>query len=469
MPDIQGLNDSSLPKPTDAGQDIWEQLDVVVASGDAEAARQFLKGLPPGEFPRIITQLSLAEQQELLTLLRDEDAAELIATLPEIQAAQLLSAMSAEKAAHIVDEMYSSEQVGLLDQLSEEQSKAILDEMKPEEAQNVRFLAKYENDCAGGLMITELLAFNEGLTVDDVISDLRANAERYAEYNVQYIYVLTEDRRLAGVLRLRDLLLARPKRTIAKIMIDNPTRVPDTTSLQELQLLFDGRPFFGLPVVDAEDRLVGVVRRADIERASEELAGRTFLQFAGILGGEELRSLPLKTRCARRLSWLSLNILLNVVAASVIAFYEETLSAVIALAVFLPIVSDMSGCSGNQSVAVSTRELVLGVINPSDFWYVFRKEFTLGLINGIVLGLLLGTVAYFWKGIPALGLVVGGALAANTLVAVCLGALIPMILKGFKMDPALASGAILTTLTDMCGFFLVLSLAQLMLPWLVPI
>ncbi len=317
-------------------------------------------------------------------------------------------------------------------------------------------------------MITELLAFDENLTVDDVITDLRTNAEKYAEYNVQYIYVLTENRQLHGVLRLRDLLLAKPKRTISRIMIDNPTRVPDSTSLQELQLLFDSRPFFGLPVVDPNNRLVGVVRRADIEKASEQQAGRTFLRFAGILGGEELRSLPLKTRCARRLSWLSLNILLNVVAASVIAFYEETLAAVIALAVFLPIVSDMSGCSGNQAVAVSTRELVLGVIKPSDFFYVFRKEFTLGLINGIVLGILLGAVAYIWKGTPALGLVVGGALAANTLIAVCLGALIPLILKGFKMDPALASGAILTTLTDMCGFFLVLSLAQLMLPWLIP-
>ena len=468
MPEIQGLEDSAQNSDIDPELDAWEQLEAIVAKGDADAVRTFINNLPPGESSRLITQMSEDEQQELLSILRDEDAAELLGSLPEIQAAQLLSSLPADQAAHIFDEMYSGDQVGLLDQLSEQQSNAILEEMKPEEAENVRFLAKYEYDTAGGLMITELLAFDGKLTVDDVISDLRTNAEKYAEYNVQYIYVLKEDRQLHGVLRLRDLLLARPKHTISRIMIDNPTRVSDSTSLQELQLLFDSRPFFGLPVVDAENRLVGVIRRADVEKASEEEAGRTFLQFAGILGGEELRSLPLKIRCARRLSWLSLNILLNVVAASVIAFYEETLAAVIALAVFLPIVSDMSGCSGNQSVAVSTRELVLGVIKPSDFWYVFRKEFTLGLINGIVLGILLGSVAWVWKGTPTLGLVVGGALAANTLVAVCLGAMIPMILKGFKMDPALASGAILTTLTDMCGFFLVLSLAQLMLPWLVP-
>lgn len=448
--------------------DAWEQLEQVVASGDADAAHEYLNALPPGETARVITQLSEVEQQELLAVLHDEDAADLMIALPEIQAAQLLAVLPPEQAARIVDEMYSGDQVDLLDQLTEEQSRAILQEMKPEEARNVRFLAQYDSDCAGGLMITELLAFEENQTVDDLLKDVRGNAEHYAEYNVQYIYVVTKDRELRGVLRLRDLLLAPPNKTLARLMIGNPISVPDSQGLQELQQMFNSRPLYGLPVVDRAGRLIGVVRQEDVKRASEEQAGRTFLQFAGILGGEELRSLPFKVRCARRLSWLSINIVLNVVAASVIAAYEETLASVIALAVFLPIVSDMSGCSGNQAVAVSTRELVLGVIRPSDFWYVFSKEFAVGLLNGVVLGILLGTIAFVWKGNPALGLVVGGALAANTLFAVCLGALIPLLLKALKLDPALASAPILTTLTDMCGFFLVLSLAQSMLPWLVP-
>lgn len=449
-------------------KDAWEQLEQIVEAGDPDAAHEYLKALPPGEPSRVITQLSESEQHDFLTLLHDEDAAELMESLPELQAAQLLATLPPEHAAHIFDEMQSGEQVDILDQLSDEQSEAILEEMKPEEAQNVRFLSQYDHHTAGGLMITELLSYEQSQTVDDLITDLRRNTEKYAEYNVQYIYVLDNSQSLIGVLRLRDLLLAPPQRPISRLMIENPICVPDSTTLEDLQHVFDRRPLFGIPVVDSDRRLVGVVRRSDVEKASEEQAGRTFLRFAGILGGEELRSLPLKTRCARRLSWLSINIVLNVLAASVIAMYEDTLSAVIALAVFLPIVSDMSGCSGNQAVAVSTRELVLGVIRPSDFLYVFRKEFALGLFNGIALGVLLGAVALVWKGTPALGLVVGGALAANTLIAVCLGALIPLLLKGFKLDPALASGPILTTLTDMCGFFLVLSFAQLMLPWLLP-
>lgn len=446
--------------------DLWSRLEQIVSDGDSDAAHGFIRALPPGEGSRLVAQLSTDEQKAFVSILTTEDAADLMEALPELQAAQLLAELPAPQAAQIFDEIESNQQVDLLDQLSEKQSEAILEEMAPEEAENVRFLAQYDSDCAGGLMITEFLAFPESSTVDDLLKDLRSNAEEYAEYNVQYIYVVDDEHRLIGVLRLRDLLLAKPGRKIASMMIADPVNVADDTGLEDLQHIFDSRPLFGLPVVNADGAIVGVVRRGDIEEASEEQAGRTFLKFAGILGGEELRSLPLRIRCARRLSWLSINIVLNILAASVISLYEETLSAVIALAVFLPMVSDMSGCSGNQAVAVSTRELVLGVIRPADFWHVFRKEFGLGLINGIALGILLGLVAWIWKDIPALGLVVGGALAMNTLIAVVLGALIPLFMKGLKLDPALASGPILTTLTDMCGFFLVLSFAKAMLPWL---
>jgi magnesium transporter len=150
----------------------------------------------------------------------------------------------------------------------------------------------------------------------------------------------------------------------------------------------------------------------------------------------------------------------------VIVYFESTLAQLIALAAFLPIISDMSGCSGNQAVAVSMRELSLGVIKPSDFYYVWRKEAIVGLINGTVLGMLIAGVAWAWQGNPWLGLVVGLALAINTLIAVSIGGTVPVMLKAFNVDPAVASGPILTTVTDMCGFFLLLGTASLMLPLL---
>jgi len=147
--------------------------------------------------------------------------------------------------------------------------------------------------------------------------------------------------------------------------------------------------------------------------------------------------------------------------------HQDTLQAVIALAVFLPIISDMSGCSGNQAVAVSMRELSLDLVSPKEFSRVFIKESSVGLINGACLGILIGCLAWIWKGNAVLGLVVGSALALNTVVAVCVGGLVPLALKACRQDPALASGPILTTVTDMCGFMLILGLASLCLPYLV--
>jgi magnesium transporter len=241
--------------------------------------------------------------------------------------------------------------------------------------------------------------------------------------------------------------------------------VPDNASLDDLHTMFDRHPYLGLPVVSAAGRLVGVVLRRDVTEALSQRSQRDYHRSQGIVK-EELRTMPVWTRSRRRLAWLSVNILLNVMAASVIAWYQDTLQQVIALAVFLPIISDMSGCSGNQAVAVSMRELTLGLIKPTELMRVWGKELLVGGINGAALGTLIAVVACLWKGNPFLGLVVGVALCLNTMVAVSIGGLLPLVMRLLGTDPALASGPVLTTITDMCGFFLVLSLAAALLPWL---
>lgn len=220
-------------------------------------------------------------------------------------------------------------------------------------------------------------------------------------------------------------------------------------------------------MVGEKNELLGLVLRKDVREAETERSNMELLETQGIVGGEELRTMPVWLRSKRRLSWLSVNIILNIIAASVIAFYQDTLEEVIALAVFLPVISDMSGCSGNQAVAVSLRELSLGVVKPYELARVLWQEVKVGLINGVVLGILIGVAAYLYKGNVYLGLVVGGALAINTVVAVSIGGTIPLFLKKMNTDPALASGPILTTVTDMLGFFLALTFAGLALNYLV--
>ncbi|MDA0839796.1 MAG: magnesium transporter [Planctomycetota bacterium] len=448
-------------------QEPWERIEEILeeTSGTSAELRDFLDELAPGETARALSRLDEGAQTEVLTALEPEHAAEIIEEMSDAQAADLLEDLSPQQAATIVDELPSNEQADILNELDKADAQAILEHMTPQDAEDARALMQYPEDSAGGIMITEFLAFDAGLTVEDVLQDLRQNSENYSDYAIQYAYV-TEKDRLAGVLPLRDLLLSRPRRVLRDLMIAEPLFFRAETPLDELRYFFGEHAFLGVPTVDMDAHLIGVVLRSDVEEAAAEEANENFLKVSGI-GNEELRSMPLLTRSRGRLSWLSINIVLNILAASVIAFFQDTLQEVIALAVFLPIISDMSGCSGNQAVAVSMRELTLGLVKPYEFLRVFLKEVSIGIINGASLGILIGIVAFIWKGNAWLSLVIGSAMMLNTILAVCLGGVIPLVLKSFNSDPALASGPILTTVTDMFGFFFVLGFASLMLPRLV--
>lgn len=449
----------------DASQRPWEELQEIIAGGDPDRLEAFFKSLPAGESARAISRLEDEDQTQLMQLLSPETAAELIEEVPDVQAAELIERLPPDDAAAIFNELESDHQADLLGDLSRGDAEAILAAMDPEEASQARQLVGYAPDTAGGLMITEFLQYTDGQSVEDVLNDLRANAEEYADYDVQYAFVVAAGSGvLTGVLRLRDLLLARGKRPIAELMIRQPHAVRLDDSLDLLAQFFDRYHFFGVPVVDSGERLVGVIRKSDVEEALAGRADTNAMRLQGIISGEELRTMPLWTRSKGRLIWLLVNALLNLIAVSVIAAYEETLAAVIALAVFLPLISGLGGNAGVQAIAVSIRELSLGLLKPHELMWVALKEASVGVINGGVLGLTVGLASWAWQQNPWLGLVVGGAMALNTLFAVIVGGMMPLILKRFNCDPALAAGPVLTTLTDMIGFLLVLSSATAILP-----
>ena len=440
-----------------------ETLIEVVRTEDPLQINAFLGDLKPGDEARALAQLDKVQQQRLLEILGPEKSAELLVKITGRGVVSVIEQMPLKQAADIFDEMPSRQQVDILRRLKEKDAAQIIGAFAAPRAEKLRELIAYPEDTAGGLMIPEYLAFSRGMTVRDVLDDLREHGEVYSDYAIQYAYVVSEAGRLLGVLRLRDLLLAPKSKPLMDIMIKDPQKVRVDTTLKDLKEFFKQVNYLGVPVVDSEDRLLGVVLAAVVREAVNKRSNQIFLQFSGIVGGEEFRTMPLFKRSSRRLSWLSINIVLNIVAASVIALYQDTLEKAIVLAVFLPIISDMSGCSGNQAVAVSIRELSLGLVRPKELLRVLSKESSIGIINGVVLGLLLGGVAFLWKGNPYLGLVVGVSLAANTLLAVSFGGMIPLILRRVGADPALASGPLLTTITDMCGFFFVLSFASALL------
>jgi magnesium transporter len=442
-----------------------EQLESMIDQSAEQAIERLLHSLAGTEIARAISQLPREKQNQLLEVLQPAEAADVVEQLSDTQAAQIVGRLQPETAAAIVHELPSNEQADLVGDLSTGKAAAILAHLESDEALQLKHLVQYPGNVAGGLMITEMLVYPEHWTVAGLLDDFRQKADYYRDFQVQYAFVINSRKELVGVLRLRDLLLAKSDQTVGQLMLDKPISVNEWASLDELKQVFDEHHFLGVPVNATNGRLLGLVTRVAVEEAIGQRADQDYLKTQGIVR-EELRSMPTLTRSRRRLAWLSINIVLNIMAASVIAIYQETLTQVIALAVFLPIISDMSGCSGNQAIAVSMRELSLGLARPTDVFRVWLKEITVGLIVGMSLGALIAVVAIAWQGNFVLGLVVGAALSINTLISVSIGGTLPLLMKRFKMDPALASGPVLTTVTDMCGFLLVLSLASAMLPWL---
>jgi magnesium transporter len=443
------------PEKTTHRDDIRGLLD----TSDSVALEAYLNSLNSSESIHAVFNLTEDEQRQLLSLVSAELAAELIEEMPGWHAADLIVDMPASLVAPIVEEMASDQRVDVLAELDKDDAEAILDHLEEEDALEIRELSAYPSDVAGGLMMTEYATYPMAASVREVLEDLTSREGDYEFLTVHYIYVVVRKHKLKGVIRIRDLVFADQSVTVGKLAKPALTVSADAT-LSELEDFFDEHDIAAVPVVDAKDNLLGIVRRRAVLEALTERAEADHLKVAGIVGGDELRSMPVLLRSRRRLGWLSANIGLNIIAASVIALHEDTLSAVIALAVFLPIVSDMSGCSGNQAVAVSMRELTLGAALPRDVWRVLRKEAIVGIINGAALGVLLGFAAWAWKGNIMLGAVVGIALAVNTVIAVSIGGTVPLILKRFNLDPAVASGPLLTTITDMCGFLLVLGIAS---------
>ena len=444
---------------------VWDELRDLATQGDIQRLEAFVDSLAPSEALRAMFRLDPDAREQVLTTLSPGEAADLIEDIPDEHAADIIEQLPPTEAAAILSEMDSADKADVLGEMEQSGAEAILAEMPPEEARDARRLMRYEDDQAGGLMKTEILAYEESGTAGEVLEDLSAAADQGNEIRAKEIYVVSRWRRLIGVVPLNDIALSRRSTPLAEIVVPS-SYVTDETDLDELAQFFEGNDASSVPVINRHARLIGMVTREAVAEAVNERTEEDLRKLQGIVGGDEIRSMPLIVRVRRRLSWLSVNIILNIIAASVIALYESTLSAVIALAVFLPIISDMSGCTGNQAVAVSMRELSLGIVKPYEVFRVWLKEASVGLVNGLSLGILLGFAAWLWKGNLYLCLVVGGALALNSMIAVSIGGCVPLLLKRMGIDPAVASGPILTTVTDLCGFFIVLSFATAILPLL---
>ncbi|WFB37528.1 magnesium transporter [Kiritimatiellota bacterium B12222] len=447
---------------------IDDDLKALLVARDATGVANFMRSLPPSDTSITVTNLSEEYQDLFWTLLiaGDSDlAADLAEHFPDDYAEDLVEDLDSDSAAKLLDHFDSDEQYEILSRLDEEQSEEILGKMTAIEALDVERRLKYERDEAGGIMMTEILVYPESVTRQNIVNDLRDNYEKHRSYEQRYIFNVDAEGKLTGTIPMRKLVYAPLDWEQDDLYGKCVQAVEATTDLDDLRSTFDRVDHSVVPVVDEAGVLLGAVTRAAVQEAIAKRQEEQMMQFGGLISGEELRIMPFTSRCLKRLAFLMPSILLSYLAVGVIAIYEPVIKEISVLAVFLPMVANLSGAAGNQAVAVSIRELTLGLIDKRHLTRVLGKEVLIGLVNGLTIGGVLAGITYLMRPDQTylLPMVVGVAYACSSVIAVCVGGCLPLLLKRIDIDPAMLSSPMLTTLTDMASFFLVLSLASVIL------
>ena len=435
-----------------------EQVRAALAAGRWDQAVGLVEALRPPDQADLFSDLPPTEQDELLPRLDLEDSADILEELDEEEAAEIATRLAPQDLAAIVNEMEPDEAADLLGDIPPEQASEVLAAMtEPEE---VRPLLVHADDTAGGLMTSAPFVLHRGMTASDAIAYLRGIAPDAKDfYN---LYVVDEYMHLVGVVSLRQLIIAPPSASLQTIMDPDVVQVTADADQEEAARLMARYDLMAMPVIDSAGRLVGRITHDDLVQVLEEEATEDIYRLGGV-PEEHPTDVPLPAALRTRLPWLVVNLGTAMVSAVILSLFESTIARIAALAAFFPIVAGVSGSAGTQTLTVTVRGLALGEIDPRDGLRTLVREFLIGSINGLTVGILIAIVATVWKGTPMLGLVVGLATLLNLIGAAIAGVLVPLGMQVAKVDPALASPILVTTITDTLGYFVYLGLATLVL------
>ena len=425
--------------------------------------KEFL-GLHPADLADRLQRLSLEEAQRLLPDLPAPLAASALGELEHEHQQELLKALPAEKLAPLLSALPPNIVADLVPALPPLARRTTLDALPAEQRERVQTLLRYAPDTAGGLMSDRFIALRDDMTVEQARELLRAHATEDRTDDIAYLYVTDTNRRLVGIVGLRDLVFRGSERHIGQIMNADVKFVRVTDDQETVARQFEHYHYLGLPVIDSEGRLVGLVRASDALEVAQAEATEDMQLMVG-LSGEERALTPWQTAVRHRLPWLYLNLATAFLAAMVVGIFESTIARWTALAVFLPVIAGQGGNAGMQTITVIVRDLALGEISAGDGRRALFKEIMLGLVNGLAVGVVVGLIGWWWKGSLALGLVAFAALVLTQLSAAFAGVTIPFSLRALRVDPALASSIFVTTVTDVAGFFFFLGLGLLAMRW----
>ncbi len=438
-----------------------EMRDLVEQLQGGEASPQLvarLADLHPADQADVLEELTAEEGAELVRALPPEEGAELLEYMEDEETAAIAEQIPAAELAAILDEMALDKAADLLGDLSPAQQAALLPQMEEEAA--LRSLLAYPDETAGGLMVPIAFHLKATMSAATVLEVLR-RAEPDPEL-IYYLFVEDEARRLVGVVSLRRLVIATPETSVREIMDSSVQAVNALTDQEECALLLQQYGLLALPVVDEQNRFLGVITVDDLVDVAVDEANEDTMLLGGLPGdtdafdtfGESLRS---------RLPWLYVNLVTAFLAASVVSLFEETIARFAVLAVFQGIVAGQGGNAGTQTLTLMVRGLATGNLALQDARLLLRREALLGLTQGLAVAMVVVLVALLWKGDPRIALILGVAMVGNMTIANIAGVSIPLLLERLGVDPAVSSGVFVTTVTDICGFFFFLGLATWLL------
>ncbi|RFA37089.1 magnesium transporter [Virgibacillus dokdonensis] len=443
----------------------WKKLQQQLKRENMEGFRNEFLDMHSYDQAMFFIEQKKSIRLQIYTYLSPEEIADIMESIDEEeQTRELISEMDPRFASMMLAEMSADNAVDILNEMDKDHIASFLTIMDTSAADEIKHLLHYEEKTAGSIMTTEFIATYKTNTAKQTMQQLKEQAPD-AE-TIYYLYVLDEDKRLVGVLSLRDLIVAPEDTRIERIMMEKVVAVSAGKDQEEIAQMMRDYDFLALPVVDFQDHLLGIITVDDIMDVMEEEASDDYSKLAGVSDMDKPNDTALIS-VKKRLPWLVILLFLGMFTASLIGRFEETLNQVAVLAIFIPLIAGMAGNSGTQALAVAVRGLANGDYGKQGKMKLVLREASTGFINGVICGLLITLVIYVWKHDIYLGVLVGISIAATLFVATIAGALVPIFMDRIKIDPAVASGPFITTINDIISILIYFSMATLFMKYLI--
>ncbi len=423
---------------------------------DIDLFRENFLEMHPYDQTRLFSELEEEERMRLYSYLSPEEMADIFEKIEIEDTKGYLFEMEPFYAAKMLGDMYADDAVDVLNDLEAEQLASYLTIMDDEAAQEIKELLHYEEKTAGSIMTTEFVAIRANQTVTQAMQILRKEAPD-AE-TIYYVFVVDENKKLVGVISLRDLIIAEEDTLVTEVMNERVVAISVGEDQEEAARMMKDYDFLALPVVDFQNHLLGIITVDDIVDVIDEEASEDYSKLAAVSDMDSADRSPIQA-AKRRLPWLIILLFLGMITASLIGQFEQTLNQVAILAVFIPLIAGMAGNTGTQALAVAVRGIATGDTDKQDVRSLVLREAGTGVITGTSCGLIIMIIVYLWKDSIYLGLLVGASILMTLIVATLAGALIPLLMHKMKIDPAVASGPFITTINDIISVLIYFGLA----------